>query len=216
MVAGASSVLARDQSMPHTPLGLHEIHEYTRAHPNLKDRAYRVDFRGTAFGLLYVTPIAYTLAWDGAVSFANLEKEVSKVLETVWAPSVNLRDTNWRERTSVALVFPTSTDSDELVKYRLSEPDQHVKYVEAMKNPSGISFARYDFSDNTRSAPFFSFIAQNAALVPPGSDNELALKLSKSMTEALLRWVVAHHRESAQLTQEVEIAASVSNLNERV
>src|ERR1700722_934081 len=110
--------------MPHTALGVQAIREYGRTHPNLqKDRAYLVDFRGTPFGLLYVTPKAYTLAWNGAVSFANLEKEVSEVLETVWAPSVNVRDANWRERTSVALVFPRSKDSDELVKYRLSEPD---------------------------------------------------------------------------------------------
>jgi hypothetical protein len=203
--------------MPHTPLGLLEIHEYTRTHPDLpKDRAYVVDWHGAPFGLLYVTPTAYTLAWDGSVSFANLEKEVSRVLEAVWDHSVNLRDTAWRERTSVALVFPRSKDSDELVKYRLSEPDQQERYADAMKNPSAISFARYDFSENTRSAPFFSFIANNVALAQPGVDNELALKLSKSMTERLLMWVIAHHRESARLSQEVEVAASVSILNKHI
>jgi hypothetical protein len=199
-----------------TALGVQEIREYTRTHPDLSgDRAYNVDCNGTDFGLLYVTGTACTLAWEGIISFEGLEDEVGKVLRTIWAQSVNLQDAVWRQRTLVALVFSSRSPSsdDDLVKYWLGKPEDLLLYRDAMKRTDEISFARFDFSDSGRSNPFFSFIAQNAAFGGPSSENELAVKLPKSITEGLLSWAIFHHRNSDRFSKEVDVTASVAALN---
>lgn len=201
-----------------TVLHVQEVPGYVQAHPKqANDKALLVDWDGRPFALLYVTPTAYTLAWEGVVAFDRLEAEVTGALKAFGQADVSLSAPAWRNQTSAAFVFQRQDDSDKLMKYRLDRSREFTLYSQAMTDPLAISFVRYDFSENTQSSPFFSFIAENAAL-QQGLGNEVALKLPRhhKWTEALLEWVVAHHRQGNLLTQELMQGPSVSALNQHL
>jgi hypothetical protein len=199
-----------------TVLQVQDVPGYAQAHPKQpNDKALLVDWDGRPFALLYITPTAYTLAWEGVVAFDRLEAEVTGALKAFGQADVSLSTPAWRNRTSVAFVFQRQDDSDELVKYHLGRSREFTLYSQAMTDPLAISFARYDFSESIQSGYFFSFIAENPAL-QPGLGNEVALKLPRhhKWTDALLEWVIMHHRQSNLLTQELMQGPSVSALNQ--
>ena len=199
-----------------TVLHIHEVPGYAQSHPKQpNDKALLVDWDGRPFALLYVTPEAYTLAWEGAVAFDRLEVEVADALNAFGLEGVSFRDPTWLNQTSVALVFQRSDNTDELVKYNLSISQEFNLYCQAVQNPVDVSFARYDFAESKKSAPFFSFIAENATL-QQGSETEVALKLSRryKWTETLLEWVITHHKQRKLLTQDLAQSSSVFALNQ--
>ncbi len=200
-------------------LRIQEVPGYTQTHPGrADDKALRVEWDGIPLGLLYVTPTAFTLAWEGIVAFDRLEAEVAGSLTALGLTGVTFDRAPWRDRTTVAFVFPRKDDSDELVKYHLSESGDYARYSRDMTNSLAIAFARYDLSGvgQPPRAPF-SFIAENASL-RQGLESEVALKLGRNekWSEKLLEWVLAHHRRGNLLRKEVALKPSVSVLNQYV
>lgn len=187
----------------------------TSNHPDqVGEIPFSIDLGETPFGLLYITPRTYTLAWEGSVDFLELEKEVFQALAiATGSPYADFGDLELRNRTSVALGFPLKDGSDRLEKYRLKEPTEYSDYSLALKNPGAINFARYDFSDNALADPYFSFMAENAAL-----ESEVALQIAKSYscTKDLLRWMLAHHERYRLLVHQLDLEPSVSTINRHI
>lgn len=194
-----------------------EVPDYT-PFGQMNDKAFQVKLDGSQVAFMYVTPVTYTLAWEGTVAFDSLEAEVTGALRALGWKDASINDPIWRNRTSVALVFQHPENSDELAKYRLDQPKEYNSYTKAIQEPFAISFARYDFSDNreNRDAGLLcSFIAENAML-QQGLETEVALKLPRhhKCNETMIDWMITHHTHHNLLTKAVAREPSVSTLNQ--
>lgn len=200
--------------MQTTPAGfqVQGVPEYKRFLPTegKEDKAFHITINGRQIALLYLTSTAYTLAWEGGVNFGHLEDEVVSALKAFGWQNVNIRDLNWRHGISVALVRQYKEGFDELLEYYLGKPEEYVSYSQVMEHPCALSFARYDFVDHRQPEPFFSFIAENAAL---HQENEVAIKLERGRkcTRAMVEWMITHHRQY-ELLMEVSKRESLADI----
>jgi len=73
-----------------------EVPEYKRfLHSEGKeDKAFNITINGRQIAFLYLTPTAYTLAWEGGVNFGHLEDEVVSALKACGWQDVNFRNLN--------------------------------------------------------------------------------------------------------------------------
>lgn len=204
---------------PSPVLRVVEVPGYAEAHPNEPtEKAVLVDVNGRHFGLLYRTASSHTLAWEGIVGFDRLEAEMAHVLGLVVQKNVSLQDSYWRNRISVALIVRRPDGDDELLKCRLAENGDRALYTDAIADLGRLEFARYDVHDSAappeQMEPFFSLIAENAAL-QQGFSSEVALKLPRShrWSEGLLDWVVKRHRYTNLWAGTLESSLLADRLN---
>lgn len=172
-----------------------ELEDFSRRNEELGRRAYMLNVDGEPFGLLYVSPEAYTFSWHGSIDFSKIETEaVASLSQLLSSEGRPLDLENYRTKEATAVSFITSDDSDELSEYRLAKGRDYYQYKKALRNCDRIAFARYDI-DYRRSVPGlkYSFTAENPHF--QSSEGELALKLPKSQTfsKYLLQWILAHH-----------------------
>jgi hypothetical protein len=173
-----------------------DLTEFNEEHKRKGQRALSLNLGERFFGVLYLSPNYYTLAWNGYISFSNLDKEVRSSLPThLEIPTLlNFPRPVWRFTTiNVSLIWASENgESDDLLKYSLEDEQQFYEYRKVLDS-SRISFARYDFHflHNRKLLPSLcSFTAENPELVPM-NDCELTIKLpvNVQLTPNLLSWV---------------------------
>jgi len=187
-----------------------ELTDFSKRNAELGRRAYLLDVGTLPFGFLYVSPAIYTIAWNGALDFSQLESEALYNLPMHLSPEkiqLSPEEPKIRSGTEASLVL--SGEFDKLVTYYLGNPTQYAEYRMALQNPGNVSFARHDVY-NTWGGPLYSFTAENPQRVPT-SDSELAVKLLKShpFSINLLDWILARHAQGELLRSELDRESSV-------
>lgn len=180
-------------------------------------RGYTLDVLQSRFAALYVSERGYSLAWPGRIEFAHLEEEALCSLPWHLTAGKLKPKLNDPKILSAAVVsFIIKGEHDELVKYRLSVPEEFRKTRKVLASPETICFARYDFTFAPNALDWatpklrFYFTAENP-LFSNGNGCELAIKQPRTQycSEHLVKWIVDHH-DKKQAVEGIDVGECVA------
>lgn len=180
---------------------------------------YQLRNNGMPFGSLYMNSDICTLSWQGEIDFSKLDQEVLGSLPTYFKPESSLhhghgqgtRKLGKGDRVRATFIL----EEKDLVEYDFTKPEQYEQYMDTIKHPNKISFARYDvLHPSGPDRKEYSFTAENPQWA---SDlNELAICLPRSLqwSEGVMKWIISHHGE--ELSKQVDpqnLAATISEIS---
>lgn len=176
---------------------------------------YTLEVFENRFAALYVSERGYSLVWPGRIDFEHLEEEAVCSLPshlTGGKLKPTLDDPKVLDATVVSFII--KGEHDEMVKYRLSDPEGFLNARRALEKPETISFARYDFTFASNWAiPAglrFYFTAENPFF---SNENgcELAIKQPRTQycSKDLVKWMIDHH-DNEEAFKEFDVGESVA------
>lgn len=159
------------------------------------------------FGLLFVGPETYTIAWDIAwgaqFSLSTLDYEVLHRLPTLLSEGESVSD---QELFEAGVEVCWANGAGEMQEDTLDGRSRHKRFLSQLNRAENVEFIRYDVLAGE--APF-SLTAEHR---PQSGECEAAVRLPRRVacSARLFQWIVDHHRDYSSSAPQIDFSASAS------